>query len=402
MRTLVLDNGSYTIKCGYAEDSNANQPQQQPQVIPNTVTRTKRTRRVCVADLAEASAADLSGLYYRSPFERGYLVHWDAELVIWDRVLSDDVLGCAPRETHLMLTEPVLNFRQIQRSMDEVVFEEYGFASAVRTPATRLAVEAAGKASECTVIVDVGHAFTYVVPYWGGRQVVQGIRRVDIGGRMLTNYLKETVSFRYWDMMDETYIMSAVKEQTCFVSQDFDRDQEAAAAVRVDYVLPDFVHSKRGFVRGCGDRAEQLMAGSEAQQVLPLARERFAVPEALFHPSDVGMDHMGGIHNAVVQAVGACPPETRAVMLANIVLVGGSAQLPGLRDRLQAEVQALSPDIARVHVTVPDDPTICAWQGGRLLAAQHENNTVDSWRISKQEFHEIGPDRTIAHFNGLI
>ncbi|KAJ1799145.1 Actin- protein 6 [Coemansia sp. RSA 2399] len=395
MRTLVLDNGSYTIKCGYAEDSGTDQPR----VIPNTVTRTKRTRRVCVADLAEASTADLSGLYYRSPFERGYLVHWDAELVIWDRVLSDDVLGCTPGETHLTVTEPVLNFRQIQRNMDEVVFEEYGFASVVRTAATKLAAGTAS-GSECIVVVDVGHAFTYVVPYWGGRQVAEAIRRVDVGGRMLTNYLKETVSFRYWDMMDETYIMSAVKEQTCFVSQDFNRDQEeTAAAMRVDYVLPDFVHSKRGFVRGRGGQAELLMSGAELQ-MLPLARERFAVPEALFHPSDVGIDHMGGIHNAVVQAVGACPPETQAVMLANIVLVGGSALLPGLRERLQAEIQAMSPEGARVNIVMPsDDPATCAWQGGRLLAAQRENSESDGWRISRQEFHEIGPDRTIAHFN---
>ncbi|KAJ2852631.1 Actin- protein 6, partial [Coemansia erecta] len=210
----------------------------------------------------------------------------------------------------------------------------------------------------------------------------------------------ETVSFRYWDMMDETYIMSAVKEQTCFVSQDFNRDQEEpAAAMRVDYVLPDFVHSKRGFVRGHGGQAELLMAGAELQ-MLPLSRERFAVPEALFHPSDVGIDHMGGIHNAVVQAVGACPPETQAVMLANIMLVGGSALLPGLRERLQAEIQAMSPEGAQVSIVIPnDDPATCAWQGGRLLAAQQGNGESDGWRISKQEFHEIGPDRTISHFN---
>ncbi|KAJ2554497.1 Actin- protein 6 [Coemansia sp. RSA 1933] len=400
MRTLVLDNGSHTIKGGYAgeEDGGADQPR----VIPNTVTRTRRTRRVCVADLAEAGAADLSGLYYRSPFERGYLVHWDAELVIWDRVLSDDVLGCTPGETHLTVTEPVLNFGQIQRNMDEVVFEEYGFASAVRAPATRLALEAAGAQSECLVVVDAGHAFTYVVPYRDGRQVGDAIRRVDVGGRLLTNYLKETVSFRYWDMMDETYIMSAVKEQTCYVAQDFAAAQEAAAQARIDYVLPDFVHSRRGFIRGQGGASELLVAGGPAdQQVLPLARERFAVPEALFHPSDLGIDHSGGIHNAVIQAINACAPETRPVMLANIVLVGGSARLPGLRKRLQAEIQALSPSGSLVRVTVPggDTPATCAWQGGCLLAAKKNDS---GWRISRQEFHEIGPDRTTAHFSRFI
>ncbi|KAJ2520352.1 Actin- protein 6 [Coemansia sp. RSA 1939] len=410
MRTLVLDNGSYSIKCGYTEDigtgSDGQKQKELPLVIPNTVTRTKRTRRVCVADLAETGiGGDLSGLYYRSPFERGYLVRWDAELAIWDRVLSDAVLGCTPGETHLTVTEPVLNFAQIQRNMDEVVFEEYGFASAVRTPATRLAaaeVAAAKGAAECVVVVDVGHAATHVVPYWRGRQVVEAIRRVDVGGRMLTSYLKETVSFRYWDMTDETYIMNAVKEQTCFVSRDFARDQENAAAVRVEYVLPDFVASTRGYVRS-GDGASLADRRQiQNQQVLPLARERFAVPEALFHPSDVAIDDAGGIHRAVVQAIGACPPETRGVMLANIALVGGSARLPGLRERLQAEVQAMSPDAARVSVAVSgdgddDDPAACAWRGGCLLAEQ-QKTAPDGWRVSRQEYHELGPDRTVARF----
>ncbi|KAI9503155.1 actin-like protein ARP6 [Coemansia spiralis] len=374
MQTLILDNGSCTIKGGYAD-------YEQPLVVPNMVTRTKRTRRVYVGDLAY-STSDLSGLYYRSPFERGYLVRWDAELVIWDRVLSNDVLGCEPQQTNLILSEPVFNFQAIQRQMDEIVFEEYGFASLIRAPAPRLAAQH----HSCCVIVDVGHAFTYVVPYRDQQQIPWAIRRVDVGGLMLTSYLKETVSFRYWDMMDETYIMSQVKERTCFVSQDFYSDLERAKrtdSMKLEYVLPDFTASKTGYVRG-------TQADAEGMQVLPLNNERFAVPEALFHPEDVGVDQ-GGIHRAIVQAVNACPEEARGVLLASIVLIGGSAKLPGLRERLQAEVQAMSS--SRVCVSVPDDPEAWAWQGGRLLAQGHGER-----RISRQQYLEMGASRVAAHF----
>ena len=34
--------------------------------------------------------------------------------------------------------------------------------------------------------------------------------RVDIGGKLLTNYLKELVSYRQWNMMDDTMIVSKV------------------------------------------------------------------------------------------------------------------------------------------------------------------------------------------------
>jgi actin-related protein 6 len=54
--------------------------------------------------------------------------------------------------------------------------------------------------------------------------VAKAIRRINVGGKLLTNQLKEIVSFRYWDMMDETYLMNEVKETCYYVSQDLTRD----------------------------------------------------------------------------------------------------------------------------------------------------------------------------------
>ena len=48
--------------------------------------------------------------------------------------------------------------------------------------------------------------------------------RIDVGGKLLTNQLKELVSFRQWNMMDETYVMNDVKESCCYVSTQFTRD----------------------------------------------------------------------------------------------------------------------------------------------------------------------------------
>jgi actin-related protein 6 len=42
----------------------------------------------------------------------------------------------------------------------------------------------------------------------------------------------------------------------------------------------------------------------------------------------------GGLAEAVIQAVTASPEELRSLLLANIVLVGGTCKLPGLLERL--------------------------------------------------------------------
>ena len=50
---------------------------------------------------------------------------------------------------------------------------------------------------------------------------------IDVGGKMLTNYLKELVSFRQWFMMDQTHVINAVKERLGYLSLDFSQDLES-------------------------------------------------------------------------------------------------------------------------------------------------------------------------------
>lgn len=52
--------------------------------------------------------------------------------------------------------------------------------------------------------------------------------RLDVGGKLLTNHLKELVSFRQWNMMDETYIVNDVKEKCCYVTNAYEQDMETS------------------------------------------------------------------------------------------------------------------------------------------------------------------------------
>lgn len=47
---------------------------------------------------------------------------------------------------------------------------------------------------------------------------MKSIRRLNIGGKMLTNLLKEAVTYRQWNMMDEYHIVNDAKEQVGAVS----------------------------------------------------------------------------------------------------------------------------------------------------------------------------------------
>lgn len=205
---------------------------------------------------------------------------------------------------------------------------------------------------DCLLVVDSGYSHTTVTPVFRGRAIQRAIRRLDIGGKLLTNYLKEIVSMRQYNMVDETYIMNEVKEAVSFVSNDFRTDMERTwktnikrqvdEGVVVDFVLPDPNAGKKGFVRPHdplmhAKKKKGALSGLSAEvlseDVLVLGNERFAVPELLFNPSDIGMAQ-AGIPDMIIQSLSVLPPALHAGFLANVLVVGGNALIPGFMERL--------------------------------------------------------------------
>lgn len=82
-RTLVLDNGAYTIKAGLVSAAPANPSYDDCVVIPNCVARSTRDKRTYIAsELAQCK--DFGELAFRRPVEKGFIVNWEAEKAIWE------------------------------------------------------------------------------------------------------------------------------------------------------------------------------------------------------------------------------------------------------------------------------------------------------------------------------
>jgi len=99
------------------------------------------------------------------------------------------------------MTEPLFNLPAIQRTTQEVVFEHFGFRAMHAEPAPVLALhnhaaENRGDAvaqSLSGVVVEAGFSFTHAVPIFDGAVQLDAVRRVNVGGKVLTNLLKELV-----------------------------------------------------------------------------------------------------------------------------------------------------------------------------------------------------------------
>lgn len=203
--------------------------------------------------------------------------------------------------------------------------------------------------AECSLLIDSGYSHTTITPLINGRPVQQAIRRLDIGGKILTNILKEQLSIRSINLMDETYAVDEMKEATSFVSSDYRADLDrtwkggkrdltgAISSIVVDYVLPDYQTIHKGIVRPHDEQAakaaRKASTGPQRETVVTLGNERFTGPELLFNPSDIGLQEEG-LPAVTMQSIEAMPLGIRPAMLANIVVVGGNAKLPGLVERL--------------------------------------------------------------------
>ncbi len=282
---LVIDNGADSIKVGRGDED-------KPRVFPNLYARSKRKHKQNFIGPEIESVRDPSSLVYRRPFDKGYPINWELQQQIWDYIFGANCMKIKPKEHDLVITEPVMCPRSLSKVCDEVVFESYEIPALCKVTPPRLALHhcqrlpashtvlsspsshsvqprAAKRAridypfsvqsaldeanniangigganqsmlggggtggvsmsSPGFMVVDCGYSFTHCVPFFDNHAINYGIKRVNVAGKVLTNYLKELVSFRHYNVMDETHLMSCVKEKVSMISLDYINDLKRA------------------------------------------------------------------------------------------------------------------------------------------------------------------------------
>ncbi|XP_050214908.1 actin-related protein 6 [Mercurialis annua] len=422
---IVLDNGGGYIKAGHGGERDP------VTIIPNCLYRPLSSKKYLHP--SPATTEDLTSAAIRRPIDRGYLINPDLQRDIWNHLFTS-LLQITPSTSSLLLTEPLFTLPSIQRATDELVFEDFGFNKLFIADPPKLVhlYEASRRPyclfskAQCSLVVDCGFSFTHAAPVFQNVTLNYAVKRIDLGGKALTNYLKELVSYRSINVMDESFIMDDVKEKLCFVSLDVARDLQTARKrggdnlLRCTYVLPDGINHTKGFIKDPDEAMRYLTAGAtpsletkngldqpESSEKLvdrkktdisknefDLTNERFLVPEMIFHPSDLGMNQ-AGLAECIVRAVNACHPLLQPVLYESIILTGGSTLFPRFAERLEMELRPLVPDNYRVTITMQEDSLLGVWRGGSLLASSPE---FEAMCVTKSEYEELGSARCRRRF----
>lgn len=90
-KTLVIDNGAYTIKAGLVPVG-AEPTYGDCSVMPNCIARSTRDRCTYVGAELD-SCRDFGELAFRRPVEKGFIVNWEAEKAIWEHEFMGETAG---------------------------------------------------------------------------------------------------------------------------------------------------------------------------------------------------------------------------------------------------------------------------------------------------------------------
>ncbi|KAF2263811.1 Actin/actin-like protein [Lojkania enalia] len=423
-QTLVLDNGAYTLKAGLVPSTSANPSYDNCSVIPNCIARSARDKRTYVASEL-SNCKDFGELVFRRPVEKGFIVNWEAQKAIWEHEFLEASAGeglrCNPKETNLLLTEKPNCPKELQKNCDEIVFEQFEFAAYYRCVGPTLNAWNTSSPSslpqECLLIIDTSYSDTTILPVYSGQLLQSAVKRLNVGGKLLTNYLKELSSLRHYNMLEETYLLNEIKEAVSYVApstQQFCIDLERTwkgrlgdkrtldSSIVLDYVLPDYEHSSHGYARPHDPAKSRMRRGLQPQQgpredLLPLGNERFAVPELLFNPTDIGIQE-AGLPEAIMQSLNSLPEALKVTMLANVLVIGGNSLIPGFMERLESELRTLVPAEYLLNISRADDPIKHTWLGAARFASHPD--LLKHVLVKKTEYDENGSAWLARKFAG--
>mmetsp|Transcript_49695 Transcript_49695/g.107649 ORF Transcript_49695/g.107649 Transcript_49695/m.107649 type:complete len:388 (+) Transcript_49695:160-1323(+) len=379
---IVCDNGTGFVKCGFAGD---NFPAHIfPSIVGRPILRAEESvtdvqlKDIMIGDEC-TKARDMLETSY--PITNGIVQRWEDMQHLYNYTFFDR-LKIDPSEHKIMLTEAALNPQSNRKKLVQMMFETYNFQGVYCSIQAVLTLYAQGLLTG--VVVDAGDGVTHIVPVFEGFALPQSIKRLDVAGRHLTEYLIRLLQLRGYtfNRSADYETVREIKEKVCYVGYDLELEKKLAletTTVMQSYTLPD-------------------------GRVIKVGAERFEAPEALFDPGRVGVEGKG-LAELVFAVINSCDISLRPELYKHIVLSGGSTMFPGLPSRLDKELKALylseiargdRGQLAKLKLRIEDPPRRkhMVFLGGSVLADIMKDK--EAFWITREEYLEKGIDAVVA------
>ncbi|KAJ1918261.1 centractin- actin- protein of the dynactin complex [Mycoemilia scoparia] len=360
---VVIDNGSGIIKAGFAGDD------QPKSFFPACVGRLKHTRvmpgALDLANFVGTNAEDYRGLLkIKYPLEHGIVTDWDDMEKIWSYIYGEE-LKTLSEEHPVLLTEAPLNPLSNREQAAQIFFETFNVPAFYTSIQAVLSLYASGRTTG--LVLDCGDGVSHTVPVYEGFTVPNAIRRIDLAGRDITEYLQVLLrkSGYKFNTSAEFEIVRQIKEKMCYITLDATREEKDIGA---------------GGLKGSANEIYRLPDA----RTIRIGTERFRAPEILFSPDIVGLEYPG-VHQLIADSIERVDLDLRKNLYSNIVLSGGSTLIRGFGDRLLSELRKTVMQDVKLKIYAPPERKYSTWIGGSILASL---STFKKMWISAEEYQE--------------
>lgn len=324
--TMVIDHGGFSCKVGFGSDWF-------PTAILPSLIATKFTEHY--------SNPNFRTLYSNSPqfdtvvgheavcfedfseptplFENDLVTDWNNLEKMWYHSFYH-LLQVAPEENPLLLSEHILTPKAQNEKMTQICFETFNIPAMKIVTSSELCHASMNWNPKDCLIVEIGYQACIVCPIHNNLPLAQLARKTFISGKQISQHLLESFctrrNFQPSARASLFSTINRIKNEHAFVS--LERRQST-------YLEDD---SKYYHVL---DHGEVFEFGTEITECM----------ELLFDPILAGIDSPG-IHQMIFDTIMSCNHDLTQQMFENIIVCGGTAQCPGLIERLQKEIQILA------------------------------------------------------------
>mmetsp|Transcript_13433 Transcript_13433/g.22419 ORF Transcript_13433/g.22419 Transcript_13433/m.22419 type:complete len:389 (+) Transcript_13433:91-1257(+) len=372
---IVIDNGSGVIKAGFA---GADKPLI---VYRSCVGRPKHFRvmpggalegsDIFIGSKAEEHRGALTLSY---AMDNGIVQNWSDMEKLWSYIYSRDNLNVVSEDHSVLLTEAPLNPFSNREKSAEIFFEVLHVPALFCSIQAILSLYASGRTTG--IVLDSGDGVTHVVPVYEGFALPHAIKRMDVAGRNITNYLQLLLrrSGRVFHTSSEFEVVRQIKESCCvFAFNPIEKEK---------------LYAKRNGKDASGEAAKTYPYTLPDGSVVNLGPETFRAPEILFHPELIGSEYRG-VHDCLVTSIMQTDLDLRRLLFSQVVLAGGSTMFRGFGDRLLNEIRKhpLAPTDTKIRIAAPPERLYSTWIGGSILASL---STFKNMWISKADYQEHG------------
>ncbi|KAH9611932.1 hypothetical protein KSS87_017871 [Heliosperma pusillum] len=343
MEAIVVDVGSKFLKAGFAI------PDQPPPLIMPTQMK-------CVPE--DGSLDDVTEEITVDPIVRGFVSDWDAMEDMMHHLLYTSLGWELGNEGHILFADPLLIPKAAREQLAQLMFEKFNVSGFYATEQAVLSLYAAGRISGCTV--DIGH---------GKIGIHIASRRFEIGGADLTKLLAEELGRSNPMVNLKLQDVEKIKEKYAICAED------------------ELAYEKKT-QKSCPIERHTLPDG----QVITFGKEKYAVGEALFQPSILGLD-ADGIVEQLVRCILMVSSENHRQLLESTVLCGCTSSMTDFESRFQKEANlsssAIHPSVVKPPEYMPENLSqFSAWVGGAILA---KVVFPQNQHVTKADYDENGP-----------